>query len=192
MTKYILHGGYTRVDNESNRAFFTELVKDVPSGGTVLLVYFASEPGDDIEQRFNNHRKQILNLIKDKTLNFEQADTENFISQLRKAQAVYFNGGDTNILLRSLSRYSNLINLFKGKTIAGSSAGAYALVSYGTAHSEEHVRKGLGALPVRVICHYKSQDLPPSESSVKEILNLGTDLELIYLKDFEWRVFEVE
>jgi peptidase E len=192
MTKYILHGGFSRKDNDSNRTFFSELVSDVPDGGTVLLVYFASEPGDDFNLRFNNHKQQITShQAQDKSLHFVLANETDFISQVQKADAIYFNGGDTNILLTALRKYLDLKELLNGKTVAGSSAGAYALAEYGTAHSGEHARKGLGLLPVRVVCHYESSELPPSETSLEEIGKMGTELELVFLKDYEWRVFKV-
>jgi peptidase E len=191
MTKYILHGGFSRKDNELNRGFFCEFVRDVPPGGTVLLVYFASEPGDDINLRFANHRQQISSLVHNKSFNFVVAEETEFVDQLSKADAVYFNGGNTTLLLATLGKYHGVKELLEGKTVAGSSAGAYALAAYGTAHSEEHVREGLGLVPVRVVCHYESVDLPPSETSLKEITNIATKLELVLLKDCEWRVFEL-
>jgi peptidase E len=191
MTKYILHGGFSRKDNESNRAFFAELVHDVPQGGTVLLVYFASESGDNFDLRFENHQKQIASRAIGKSLNFVLAKESDFITQLQNADAVYFNGGSTTNLLAVLNKYSDFKELLKGKTVAGSSAGAYALAAYGTAHSEEHMRIGLGYLPIRVVCHYESTELPPSKTSLEEIKQVNEELELVLLKDFEWRVFVV-
>lgn len=191
MTKYILHGGFTRKDNESNRAFFSELVRDFPEGGTVLLVYFASEPGDDFNLRFNNHKLQITSQAQGKSLHFVLANEEDFITQLQDADAVYFNGGHTPKLLAVLEKYPDLKVLLVGKTVAGSSAGAYALATCGTAHSGERVRKGLGLLPLRLVCHYESSELPTSVTSLEEIGKIVPELELVFLKDYEWRVFKV-
>lgn len=191
MTKYILHGGFSRKDNESNRTFFSELVSDVPEGGTVLLVYFASGPGDDFNLRFNNHKQQIISQAQGKSLYLVLANETDFIAQLQEADAIYFNGGDTNILLATLRKYIDFKEFLKGKTVAGSSAGAYALATYGTAHSGEHARKGLGLLPVRVVCHFESPELPPSKTSLEEIGKTATELELVFLKDYEWQAFKV-
>ena len=191
MTKYILHGGFSRKDNESNRAFFAELVRDVPDGGTVLLVYFASESGDDINRRFTNHQQQIMSQVNGKSLQFVLADERDFIAQVQKAHAVYFNGGSTPKLLTTLEQFPNLNEQFIDKTVAGSSAGAYVLATYGAAHSGEHIRKGLGLVPVRVACHFESPELPPSPTSLEEIGKTATELELVFLRDYEWRVFEI-
>ncbi len=191
MTKYILHGGFSRKDNESNRALFAELVSDVPDGGTVLLVYFASESGDDIGRRFTNHQQQILSQANGESLQLVLADEMDFKVQVEKADAVYFNGGSTLKLLTTLEQFPHLNELFVGKTVAGSSAGAYVLATYGAAHSGEHIRKGLGLVPVRVVCHYESPELPPSPTSLEEIEKTASELELVILRDYEWRVFNV-
>lgn len=41
MTKYILHGGNTSVKSESNKRFFYEILKDLPSPVDLLIIYFA-------------------------------------------------------------------------------------------------------------------------------------------------------
>ena len=73
--------------------------------------------------------------------------------------------------------------------MAGSSAGAYALAKFGTSHSEEVVREGLGLVPVRRVCYWESPDLPPSATSVALLKDTAPNLELVFLKDFEWRIF---
>ncbi|PIR97924.1 MAG: hypothetical protein COT89_02540, partial [Candidatus Colwellbacteria bacterium CG10_big_fil_rev_8_21_14_0_10_42_22] len=52
MTKYILHGGSAKLENDSNKKFFQELVKNVPDQGSVLLVYFAydKDPTEEVER----------------------------------------------------------------------------------------------------------------------------------------------
>lgn len=189
-TKYILHGGFTRTDNLENQRFFTECFIDVPQVSNVLIVLFASENDGDMEYYENLCGR--LKIFSDKELAFEKADRENFISQVEKADVVFLQGGDTNRVLTALKEYSNLKELLIGKTIIGSSAGAYVLGVLGTSHGEVHMREGLGILPLRVVCHYESDRLPPSNTSLEEIEKSEEDLELILLKDYEHQVFEIE
>lgn len=189
MTKYILHGGFTRVENESNKAFFEEFVKDIPDNGKVLLVYFASRTEEDLQASFEWHVKILKERFSNKNLNFIIATKENFSAELKQADAIFFNGGSTNKLLKVLKTYPDLRPLVKNKTVAGSSAGAYILAILGASHSEEVVREGLGFVPVRAICHFESPQLPPSMASVEILKNTRQDLELVYLKDYEWKVF---
>lgn len=119
------------------------------------------------------------------------ATEENFLKELKNADAIFFNGGNTHKLISTLQNYPNLKQIIEGKTVAGSSAGAYALATYGSAHSEKTLRKGLGLVPVRIICHYESPKLPPSKESLEFIKNTRPDLELVYLKDYEWKVLNL-
>jgi peptidase E len=189
MTKYILHGGFTRVDNESNRAFFEEFVKDVPDNGNILLVYFASRTEEDLQASYTWHEKILRERFDYKNLNFIFATKENFPDELRLADAVFFNGGSTNKLLKVLKTYPDLKPLVQNKTLAGSSAGAYIMATLGASHSEETVREGLGFVPVRAVCHFESPKLPPSLASVETLKNTRQDLELVYLRDYEWKLF---
>lgn len=185
-TKYILHGGYTRDENDENTKFFTEFFQDIPNGGTVLAVLFALENDGD-EEYYATFAERLLKYTK-KKINFVKANQDDFVEQVGQADAVFLQGGDTNRILGVMEKYENLNDLFKGKIIAGSSAGAYTLARLGTSHGEEHEREGLGILPLRVVCHYKSDKLPPSETSLGELKNTRQDLELILLEDCESRV----
>lgn len=117
------------------------------------------------------------------------ATEEDFISQVRQANAIHFRGGHTPKLISTLAQYTDLVSELKPKTLSGSSAGAYALAKYGPGHSEEGIREGLGIVPVRVACHYESPELPPNPKSYAELVELAPELELVQLRDCEWRVF---
>lgn len=193
MTKYILHGGYTGTDNELNRTFYEEITRDVPDGGTILLCYFASKDVDN-SGRFKEDSERIKEQSLGKNLIFLLADEGNFMEQLEKADALYIRGGSTPKLLGVLRKYDKFKESLGGKTLAGSSAGAYAIGRYSAFHDDEsggQIREGLGLLPLRVVCHYESPDLPPNPQALSALENIAQDLELIYLKDFEWKVFKV-
>jgi len=188
MTKFILHGGFTRHENELNRSFYEEFVRDVPEQGTVLIVHFASRE-EDTAVAFDEQCRKFAEQAQSKNMSFVKATEENFIEQLKQADAIYFHGGSTNKLLRILRTYPDLKPLMEGKTIAGSSAGAYALAKLGTSHSEDAMREGLGLVPLRVVCHYESPELPPAEGAISLLKRTAENLELVLLKDCEWQVF---
>ena len=189
MTKYILHGGFTTAENPSNDAFYKEFVLGIPDGGMILVVYFASREEKEIQEKFKKHTERIQTQTKGRSFHFVMATREGFISQIEKSDAICFYGGSTNKLLEILRTYPNLKSLFTGKTIAGSSAGAYALAHFGSSHHEEKVREGLGIVPVRLVCHYESSVLPPNEKAVSMLKNTAPELELVFLRDFEWKIF---
>ena len=188
MTKFILHGGFTKIKNELNRSYHEELLRNVPEGGTVLLVYFASR-SEVTNDDFQKHVTDLRSFSSVQNIQFVQATTEDFLTQFQEADVIHIGGGSTNKLLAILREYPDLRPFSIGKTIAGSSAGAYALAQYGASHTEEVVREGLGFVPVRLVCHYQSPDLPPSDASVALLEKTAPELEMVYLKDFEWKVF---
>ena len=130
MTKYILHGGYERKDNELNNSFYREIAEDLPASATLLLVYFASED-EDQEATFKEQANRIREIV-GKDLNIELASEGKFLEQVEQADAVHFRGGNTPKLLSVLRRYPELPTLLRTKkVVSGSSAGAYALAKYG-------------------------------------------------------------
>lgn len=191
MTKYILHGGYTRTDNELNHTFYEEITRNIPDGGTVLLCYFASQE-DDNSERFKEDSQRIEERSHGKKFTFLLANEKDFIEQLKQANALYIRGGSTPKLLGVLKKYPDFKENLDSKTVAGSSAGAYAIGKYSAFHDDEsggQIREGLGLLPLRVVCHYESNDLPPNPTALNSLGNMAQDLEIVFLKDFEWKVF---
>ena len=193
MTKYILHGGYTSTDNELNRSFYEEITRDVPDGGTVLLCYFVSQE-DDNYSRFKEDSEKLKEQSHGKDLTFLLANKKEFIEQLKQSNALYIRGGSTPKLLGVLKKFPDFKENLGGKTVAGSSAGAYAIGRYSAFHDDElggQTREGLGLLPLRIVCHYESNDLPPNPKALNTLENMVQYLEIVFLKDFEWKVFNV-
>lgn len=193
MIKYILHGGYTSTDNELNRTFYEEIARDVPDQGTILLCYFASKD-DDNSGRFKEDSDRIKQQSHSKQFTFIEAKEDNFIDQLKLSDALYLRGGSTPKLLTALTKYADLKEQLEGKTVAGSSAGAYVIGKYSAFHDDESggkVREGLGLLPIRVVCHNESKDLPPNPEALELLMNTEPELEMVLLSDFEWKVFKV-
>ncbi len=190
MIKYILHGGYTSTDNDSNRTFYEEIARDVPDQGKILLCYFASKD-DDNSGRFKEDCARIKHQSHDKQFTFIEAEEDNFIDQLKLSDALYLRGGSTPKLLTALSKYNGFKEQLEGKTVAGSSAGAYVIGKYSAFHDDQSggkVCKGLGLLPLRVVCHHESKDLPPNTEALHLLMNTEPELEMVLLRDFEWKV----
>lgn len=187
MTKFIFHGGGSASTPEESNSFHEELVRDVPDGGTVLLVYFASRTEDNSE-RIAWDTSKCNEFAHGKKLNILVATQEDFVRQISISDAIYFRGGSTEKLLTALQQYPNLKEMLSGKTVAGSSAGAYALSTYFSSHYEGIGSKGLSIVPVRVVTHYQSPTMSPEPEAVEAIMNMDSDLELIVLREGEWKV----
>jgi len=189
MTKYIFHGGGVNPETGANDSFYTELMKDLPDGGTVLLVYFASRTDDNSERiAYDTETCKKFTTVENVSVNV--ASEENFIEEAKEADVIYLRGGSTEKLLDTLREYPNLKEVFenKNKTVAGSSAGAYALSTLYSCHYIDRAAEGLGIVPVRVVTHYESTKMPPKDGSVEILNETRTELDLIILKEGEWFV----
>ena len=188
MTEFILHGGFALRESEHNITFWQHLVRNIGDEGVVLVVAFAVREDGKVFEKFNAITARIKTAGGDRHIQTILASKENFMEQIALADAVYIQGGSTSKLLSILKVYPELVTKLKEKkVVAGSSAGAYALVKYGASHSEKVAREGLGCVFARLICHYDSLELPPNNDAVELLRESDDKLPLIILKDFEWR-----
>ena len=131
MTKYLLHGGATRTLSKSNHDFFVEIVKNLKTGGSLLICLHAKERQNWTE-RFEELKKRFIEETDRGDLNYILGSDaiKMLTTQITNAQTIYIHGGETPWLMATLKQISNLKSLFKNKVIAGSSAGAYVLSKY--------------------------------------------------------------
>lgn len=181
-TKYILHGGFNPGEMQINDMFFKEIFAGTPKKLNRLLVYFAKE-ADRIAK---NRQEDVVQFEKnkgDKFLKFETANSKQFEEQVKKADVVYLHGGHSGMLLEALRRYQDIGNHFKGKIVAGDSAGANVL---GEAFYSMKIgaSEGLGLIPYKIVSHF-------IEENKHKLSNIKPELETIYLREYEFIVIEV-
>lgn len=183
MTKFILHGGGEAEGGEEHNDFFREIIENLPMKANVLLVYFAV-PDDQINEK---HKVYVDFFVRNnhdgKEIDLKIASKENFIEELRACDAVYFRGGDTDMLLEQIEKYPNFkAELLKKKIVAGSSAGVYFLANYGLSSRRNIIYEGLGILPIKCNCHYvRGKDIRKLD------LLKG---ELLLLEEGEYKIIE--
>lgn len=186
MVKYILHGGAKSALDAENKLFFSEITKNLENNSTILLVCF-SRKKEDYNRCFAKDSKMFLDNSNNKKLNFLVPNEENFIEALKMTDAVYLRGVDQFQLLNTLKKYTEFIDLLKTKKIvAGSSAGAYVLSKYFFSNSKNDIFEGLGVLPIKLICHYEEEK---HKRVIKEFENIGEKLEVVKLREFEFKIF---
>jgi len=181
-TKYILHGGFPPNTIQVNDEFFSEILKEVSQVVNVLLVFFASTE-IRIPRYIEEDKEQFTKNKLDKTIFFDVAQENIFLKQLEKADVIYFHGGTTSKLLNVLKKFPDLEKSFRGKVIAGDSAGVKALSNF--FYSEKTgVSEGLGIIPVKLICHF--------EDRMKNVFNnTHPEIKTIMLKESEFKVIEL-
>lgn len=182
-TKFILHGGFTPGNQQENNSdFYKEILKDAPEKVKVLIVPFAKDP-----ERIPITTERVkgeFNAIKNgKEIDFEVANEESFLEQIKSTDIIYFQGGTTLKLLGVLKKFPEMKDLLAGKTIAGESAGANVFGRFFYSPSANVVSEGLGILPLKIIPHYKEE--------YKDIFkDINQDLESLILKEYEYKVIE--
>lgn len=158
MTKFILHGGGEGGGGVEHDDFFREIINSLPKKSTVLCVYFAI-PDDRVTEKHAVYVDYFTrNNTENKDISLIIASKEGFVGELRCADAVYFRGGDTHMLLEQIKKYDNFENeLLKKIVVAGSSAGVYFLSQASYSSRRNVVYEGLGILPIKSNCHYDTK-----------------------------------
>lgn len=155
MTTYMLHGGICGEQTENNKLYYQEMVKGLDDPN-ILLVYFAREL-DEYEVLKNRDKANFQWANPEKTFTFTIANEENFVEQAKNSDVIFFCGGVTNKLIKAVQKQdADLKELFEGKIISGSSAGANMLSEWFYGHGAKEVDQGLGILSVTVFAHYKA------------------------------------
>ena len=150
MTKYILHGGKSRIDCENNRKFYKEIFNIDKKEINFLVVSFAKSKDD---RDFSEQLEKMKQLNPDKIIHFVQAVEKEFVKQLKKADVVYLRGGSIKPLMHELEKI-DFKELIKNKIVAGSSAGFCVLAKYFYDNDFDTIGEGLGILPVKAFTHF--------------------------------------
>lgn len=188
MTKYILHGGATGTPSVHNDNFFKEMLKGLPDSINILLIYFAKDK-KKWESLTNNDKENFAKANDNKELNFEVAsnDIEKLGQQIKNADLIYMRGGDlTEVLLAEMSRLDDLVKLFDGKVVSGSSAGAYVLSKYFYSQDMGGIFEGTGVLPIKCTAHYTEIKDP----FIEKMKNTGEDLDIYPIPETEFVIIE--
>jgi len=190
MIKFILHGGQTGLDRESNNKFFKEIAK---SGSKVLLVYFA-KPRKEWEEKSFQDMNRIQAACKTKALEYMVANPEIFEEQIEWSNVVYFRGGSGHLIIEPLRKIKNWNKLLDGKTVAGSSAGANVWAKYYYDQDyPETIEEGLGVLPIKTICHFGSGNCygKDFELELEKLIAHKEDIETIPLREGEYTIISM-
>jgi peptidase E len=147
------------------------------------LVHFAS-PLERLEINREKDMDQFLRNKGGKKLEFIEAEKEKFLLQINQADIVYLGGGTTVNLIDVLVAYPNLADMFRGKIIAGESAGANVQAAYCYSKSGGGVIKGLGMLPVFMYPHYEKG----GEEQI-DLTQIPNNLEKLFLANCQFKIF---
>ncbi len=183
MIKFVLHGGIIKPRNKDNNSFYQELTSGFRGRVNILINCFARD-NSVVEEKFKRHVKRFLSNSLNKNLKFVLAEKDKFSEQVKDADIVYFDGGDTDKLIGELSLMKNFEKLLDGKVIGGLSAGVYCLAKYYYGNDIRKIGKGLGILPIKAYCHFEAKDI----DVVKKLTTYNEELPVFVLPNYKWVV----
>lgn len=155
-THYILVGGNDR----ASKRYWLNLQKAInaPKGAKILSCLFA-KPREDWENRYYTFWKPLLTAaFEDSTCEMAKPDT--FRKQVAEADIIYIHGGDDALLATYLDKFEDLAEMFEGKVVIGSSAGADYIADHYWGYDWREVRKGRGLVDADVITHFGADTAP--------------------------------
>lgn len=155
MTKYVLNSGGITNQPELKKRFHQELVKDLGTTPRFLLCNFA-QGREYWEPKFRGYTEAISEDMPEGTKpTFVLAMPADFVEQCRRADVVYFHGGDDH-LVQYWMRQFDLAEIFEGKVVAANSASADMLATHYWTCDWRECGDGFGVLPIKFIPHYLS------------------------------------
>jgi hypothetical protein len=155
MTKYILNSGGIKNHPDLKLKFHREVVKDVGNTPRFLLCNFA-QGREYWESKFQGYSDTIAEDVPEGvTPSFELALPVTFEEQCKRADVIYFHGGDDHLLQHWMKQY-DLEMLFKDKVIATNSASSDMLATHHWTCDWRACADGLGILAIKFIPHYQS------------------------------------
>ncbi|MFT4532499.1 MAG: hypothetical protein ACI9T8_000522 [Candidatus Saccharimonadales bacterium] len=108
------------------------------------------------------------------------------MGQIIESSAIEIASGDTAILVEIMKQYPDFIASLKGKTIGGSSAGAYIFARHFYNSKTGGVLRGLDVFPVRISGHMNNREFGLKEDIVKALSEVNDDSETLLLDECEW------
>lgn len=141
--------------SDGGQAFFRAIIGERKTAN-VLICCFAM-PYDQWQIGYDDDKNIISSVNDGVLLSFQNANLSDFANQVNWADVIVFRGGSTNDLIDRLKKVQGWQNNLTGKTVVGSSAGAYMLSSsYVVTDITPQLAPGLGLLPIVIATHYRS------------------------------------
>lgn len=191
MTKFILVGGYPHKAKDGGKEFCEELVRGFKEPVKILDCLFA-RPQDNWIKAFDQDKEFFYRNLPHTQVELQLANPVKFIEQVTRADATYIRGGTEELLLAAfLKNTSNLFEVLRDKTLAGSSAGADVMGKYYYGLGDLTVKEGLGLLPIKVLVHYKSDYNAPNidwDKAKSDLTSHGEDLPVLTLAEGQFEV----
>ena len=196
MTQYFLNSGGIKNSPDKGEKFLNDLVEGLGKNPKILYCLFA-RPREDWEKKYQENIDLNKDLLRDIEPEYKLATPTEFSEQVKWCDILYISGGDDILLLYYL-RPHVLSQPWKGKRVAGSSAGSDVLTRHFWTGDWRRCMDGLGILPIKIIPHYDSDygsDDPRGkidwDAALESLKKFGDITLPIYaLKEGEYEILE--
>lgn len=157
-TTFILHGGNISTKSPNNDNFFKEFTSHVEASAVKILMCYWARSEDKWNKLFERDTALILAQTK-KEVTFKIAHEVSDVTDVNSDYDVLFvAGGDGYRIEPYYSKLKGLKGRLNNKVYIGSSMGAFLVASNYVLSFEsqdsDNVHKGIGILPVNVLCHW--------------------------------------
>jgi cyanophycinase-like exopeptidase len=161
MKHLILGGGKMTILGD--KAWVDVLLKHTGKTAKIAMCMFAIE-----EAEWTSVAGETISEIKrvtDKRIEHAILEADTFMDVSAWADVIIIAGGDAARLKNTLEQYGDLMSLWNGKTIAGSSAGADIMCQRYMYLQDRVVQEGFGWVPVNMIPHWEAdfEDWKPED-----------------------------
>ena len=158
MTKtiFILAGGNDRTSQGFGKRLSQEIAKYVDRPR--ILSCFFSPPQKDWGERARDWKLWLADHFL-QPFTYEYARYDALLDQIDDADVIFFHGGDTQLLLKTLPATRELKNHLAGKIVIGSSAGANMLSTCFWSSTRGVFDTGRGILHMNIMVHYGAPDV---------------------------------
>ena len=172
MIKYVLNSGGFRDKPIQGRDFVTEIISGHGNKPKILISIFA-ETRETWQTRYQKTTDRFTEFLPPEIEPvYEMASDDDFENQVMRNDIVFFYGGDVEVLAGRLQKF-DILNIFEGKTIAGTSAGSAV---WGQAYWEPYtpaIRSALGIIPMKFIPHFGAGDKIDWDQVLQELQSHG-------------------
>jgi peptidase E len=152
MKHLILGGG--QMATKGGKKWVDVLLKNTGKTANIALCLFAVREAQ--WEEIVDGTLQAIRPLTDKKIECKVLDADTFIDISAWADVIVIAGGDAARLKNTLEQYGDLMSLWNGKTIAGSSAGADIMVQRYMYLQDRVVQQGFGWVPINFIPHWQS------------------------------------
>ena len=189
-TKLILNSGGIENNPKFKKKFHQEMIDILGEKGIIcILMCSFAQPREHWERKFPEYSGSIKNDLPSQGLKFELAMPDTFEEQVKKADIIYFDGGDAFLFSYWMNKFNT--SIFSNKVLVTSSASSdYFCDSFWSKEWKKPIN-GSAILPIKFMAHYGANpeiDWMKAEKQLAEFSN--PDLPIFKLKEGEYVVFE--